>query len=459
MSRLEEREAALLALASRVVELAGRGESLEAYALHNVGTSVSAFEGAIERLTSAETLGVGLRLIVGGALGFAATSDVSDEGLALALAEARSNAELGTPDLGNVLPSPPTMLPEPVPGLVDGSLPDVPAARKVAIALELDRLTASLDPRVRRAEGVSYGDAATSVAVCSSAGVAASYSRTDAYAFVSALARSGDETQTGSGFTEGRGVDALDLTAAAREAVDRSVRLLGARKPATATVPVVLDRGVTADFLGVLADAFSADAVQKGRSLLAGQLGQRVASEIVTIVDDGRAAGSPGAAPFDDEGVATRRTPVITAGVLTGYLHNTETAAREGGAARSTGNAARGSYATAPGVAPTNLLLDHPGIDPADVLRMAGTGLYVQQVSGIHSGVNQVSGELSVGATGLWIRDGELAEPVRELTVSSTIPDMLGALLAVGNDRRWYPRGGSFAGCTVLIGAMTVAGS
>ncbi len=446
----------LLELAARVLDGAASGEAVEAFATHAVTTSVTVFEGEVETLASAQTRGVGVRVIVDGRLGFASTADVSRDGLAFALAEARSNAAFASPEQANTLPS--AVAAEPLPGIDLPGLESVPTGRKVALALELERLTLAADPRVSGVAAASYGDARSVVAVASTSGVSAAYASTDTYAYVSALARDGAETQTGFGLTQGRSVEELDLLSAAGEAALRSTRLLGGVKAATAAVPVVFDPLVTAQFLGTLSDAFSAEAVQKGRSLLAGSMGELIADASLSIVDDGRLLDGPAAAPIDDEGVPTGRTVLVADGVLAAFLHNTKTAARQGDGARSTGNASRGGYRTPPGVAPSNLYLTGPTQDPAAVLRAAGTGLYVQDAKGVHSGVNPISGEFSIGVTGLWIRDGGLAEPVREVTVSSTLLEMLRSVVALGSDRRFFPIAGAMAGATLLVSGMTVAG-
>ena len=447
----------LLDLASRVVSWASGSEGVEAFAVHSVDTEVTAFDGEVESLSSSETRGVGVRVVVDGRMGFASTSDVTEDGLRYALSEARSNAELGTPDPGNVLPAPAAF--EPVPSIYVAGLESVAAASKVAAALELERATRAAHDLVTAVDSATYGDSRSSVAIASTAGVAAEYARTDVYAYVAAIARTEDDTQTGLGLTQGRSFGELDLEAAAREAAVRATRLLGARKPATARVPVVFDPLVTASFLGVLASALTAEAVQKGRSLFAERVGEAVAQEPFSLVDDGRLAEGPAAAPFDDEGVPTRRTAVIEHGVLRGFLHNTETAARDGGGAASTGNATRSGFSSSPGVAPSNLFLDGVAVPAVEILKRGEGGLYVQDVSGLHSGTNPVSGEFSVGATGLWIRDGGLAEPVREVTVSSTLIEILLGIAALGDDRRFFPFGGSFAGSTALVAEMTVAGA
>ena len=180
----------LLDLAQRVVDRARTGEQVEAFATHGIGTSVTVFDGEVETLSSSETRGVGVRVILEGRLGFASTSDVSDDGLAYALEEARSNAAYGTADVGNVLPLPrDTSGLEPMGSLVADGFDDVPTARKVAMAVELERLTRAADSRVTGVAAAVYGDGLSRGAVASTTGVSAAYSRTDAYAYVSALAR------------------------------------------------------------------------------------------------------------------------------------------------------------------------------------------------------------------------------------------------------------------------------
>jgi PmbA protein len=239
------------------------------------------------------------------------------------------------------------------------------------------------------------------------------------------------------------------------EAVERGVRLLGATKPPTARVPVILDQHAASSFLGVLAAALSADAVQKGRSLFAGREGERMGADQFTLVDDGRHLEGPAAAPFDDEGTPTGRTELFTEGVLHGFLHDATTAARDGGGRRSTGNGMRGGYRSAPGVGTTNFFVDAGTSSVDELLARADGGVWIQEVSGVHSGANPISGEFSVGATGLRISGGELGEPLREMTVASTVPEMLAAVTEVGDDLRFFTSVGT---PSILIGEMTLAG-
>ena len=177
----------------------------------------------------------------------------------------------------------------------------------------------------------------------------------------------------------------------------------------------------------------------------------------MTLVDDGRLTKGTAAAPFDDEGVPTGRTPLVEAGVLRGFLHNTYTAKRL--QTRSTGNAGRAGYRSVPGVSPSNLYFEPGASSAEEVIRAAGTGVYVQDVTGLHSGASSVTGDFSVGAAGLAIENGVLGRPLREMTVASTLLDVLRSVTEVGSDLRFFPFGGSLGAPTILVGEMTVAGT
>jgi PmbA protein len=293
------------------------------------------------------------------------------------------------------------------------------------------------------------------VVVASTRGGPVEYGRTDSWVGLTALAERDGETQTGYSHRLAREAAELDPEAAAAEAVERAARLLGATKPRTERVAVVLDPVAAASFVGVLAGALSAESILKGRSLLAGRVGDRVASPAVTLIDDGRFLEGPAVAPFDDEGVPTSAKLVVQTGVLRHVLHNAWTAARTGEA--STGNASRAGYRTVPGVAPSNLFLEPGPLPLEELLRSAGRAVYVQDVTGLHSGANPISGEFSVGATGLRVEGGTLGEPLREMTIASTLLDVLAAVVAVGADLR-FPLGGGLGSPPVLVGEMTVGG-
>ena len=206
--------------------------------------------------------------------------------------------------------------------------------------------------------------------------------------------------------------------------------------------------------LALVSSAVSGEAVVKGRSFFAGRIGESVAAPDVTLVDDPTDARAFGAASYDAEGLACRRNVLISDGVLRMFVYDTVSGRRAGTA--STGSAVRGGFAGTPGAGCRALVLS-PGYSNADeILAQVGDGLYVQSVSGIHSGVNPVSGDFSVGAEGLMIEGGALGQPVREVTVASTLQRMLQSVVAIGGDMRWLP--GTAAGQTLAIAEMSLSG-
>ena len=443
----------LIELVRRAVDAAAGSEDVEAYAEETRTTRVRARGGEVEEFVFAGSRGLGIRVISEGRQGYAYGADPDPDSIAALVSRAREAGRFAGEDAATVLPGLEEV--EPLPGVFHQSLLEVPEHRKVQTALDLEHAAVSAHPEVRKVESANYGDSVGRVAIGSTRGHPLEYRRTDAWASVACLAERGGETQTGFAFRLARDLDELDWKAAADEAADRAARLLGARKPRSERVPVVLDPEAATSFLGVLAGALSADAVQKGRSLFASLVGQSVASDLVTLIDDGRLLEGSSAAPFDDEGVATRRTPVVENGVLGGFLHNTHTATKAG--TISTGNASRGGYRTVPGVSPSNLFFEPGSTSPEDLLRAAGRAVYVQEVSGLHSGANPISGEFSVGAVGLRVEDGALGEPLREMTIASTLLDVLRGIAVVGSNLRFL--GGGLGAPTILVGEMTVGGT
>ena len=444
----------LRALARVAVDAATDGEQVEAFAEEERHTEVSALRGEVEGMTFAESRGVGVRVIRDDRLGYAWAADPSEGEVREAVRRARENAALAEPDPANGLPAAADV--DPMPDLFRAESAAVRVDDKVRLALDLERYTVSRDPRVTKVDLAQVGDAVAHVAVASTTGVDVAFERTDAWVVAVTLAVEGDETQTGFSFAITRGLDELAWEPIADEAVDRAVQMIGADKPATAKVPVVLDPFAASNFLGVLAGALNADNVLKGRSLFAEMVGQQVGSESFTLVDDGRRADGPGACPFDGEGVPSGRTDLFTDGTLQGFLHSTYTARRAGNGQRSTGNGMRGGYKSAPGVGTSNFFVPEGDTSPDALLADAEGGVLIMEVSGVHSGANPISGEFSVGATGRRIGSGgALGEPVREMTIASTLPDMLRQVRAVGSDLRFFSSVGT---PSISIGEMTLAG-
>ena len=439
-------------LVRRVAERAAPGEQIEVLAARGTTTSVKAYGGEVESLTSAHSEGVGIRVVVDHRQGFAHCGTLDEAVVAETLAEARDNASFGEPDEWHGVAEPDGVAQPPL-SLWREELAAFPTEDKVELALALERAVVGRDRRVRGVRTAAYGDALGETAVATSTGVVAHERVSWCHLAVSALAADGDETKVGVGVDAARLPAELDLEGAAADAVDRAVRLFGAVKPPSQRLTVVLEPRLAAAVVGVVGGSLTGERVLKGRSPFAERVGEAVASPLLALVDDATDERSMGAGHFDGEGLATRRTVLLEAGVLRGFLHDSYTGRRSG--AGSTGSAVRTVRSTP--VAGCQALAVAPGAGSLDDL-VAGvdTGLLVQSLTGLHSGVNPVSGDVSIGVEGLMIRNGTPAEPVREATLASTLQRLLLDIRAVGSDLTWLPDG--TGACTLVIDDVVLSG-
>jgi len=442
----------LLAIGDRVVADARPGERVEVYVVRSRDTNVRVYDGEVEQLASAQSQGVGIRVVREGRQGFAYAGSLDEDVVRETLAEARDNTAFGEPD-ADVGPADPDGVAPPELDLWSDDLAGTPTVDKIELARELERLAVAADPRVST-ESSDYADTMVEGAVVTSTGIRIAGRESGCYLVVSTLASQGDETQTGFGFSVARRLADLDVAQAAADGAERATRLLGAMKPPTSRLTVVLDPWVTAQLLSVLSATMTGEAVLKGRSLFAGREGEAVAAELVTLIDDPTNPLAFTATAFDGEGLATRRNVLIRDGVLQGFVHDSWSGRRSG--TGSTGSAVRAGFKSTPTSGCMALSLQPGTATQAELLAKVGDGVLVQGVSGLHSGVNPVSGDFSTGAEGLRIRGGELGEPLREFTIGSTLQRILHDVVAVGGDVQWLPM--DAAGVSLVVADVTISG-
>ena len=447
----------LSAASTRAVEAAlGAGASAaEAYAGRDTGREVRVHGGEVESLTAATQTGIGIRAWDGHRVGYAYGTDLSEAGVAKLAARAAEMAAAADEDEFAAPPEPAEI--EALPGLSSPSVGEWDAGQVAEIALAVERTALAADPRVAGVETAVYADSTEQVAIASSTGIAAAYEASSCFAYLQALAEGEGGRETGLGFGLARGPDDLDPEAIGAEGAERAVSMIGAGKPASRSCPVVLDPTVAASFAGLIGGALGARAVQRGRSPFAGRLGEEIASAAFALHDDGRDPAGAASAPFDGEGVPHRRTALIDGGTLQTYLYDTYTANREGTV--STGSAARAGYRSLPSVSASNLIVAAGDASTEELLAQAGDAIFVTDVAGLHSGVNPVTGVFSVGASGRAIRDGVLAEPLREFTIAGELVAMLRAVVAAGSEARWVPFGGSVSTPPLLVSELSISGT
>lgn len=442
----------MFAAATAVVEAAGSGD-IEVVMSHGGGTSVKAYDGAIESLSSAESFAVGVRVIAEGRVGFAHAGSHDPDVVADVVAEARENVRFAEPDAAEALAHADGVAAVAQPQLWNDAVAAMSTDAKTKLALDLERRVRGADPRIASVRQASFGDSWGASVLVSSTGIRVAGRSTACSVGVQALASDAGETQIGYGYDVSRDPALLDVDRAAVDAVERSTRLLGAVKPMSATVTMVLEPRMAATFVSLIGGMCSGETVLKGRSPFADRMGEQVASDLFTLVDDPCDPLSFGAEEFDGEGLACRRNPLVSAGVLQPFLQNTYTARRCGAA--STGSAVRGARSL-PGVGAHALALRPGGGDLESLISNVELGVLVNSFAGLHSGVNPVSGDFSVGADGLMIRGGRVAEPVREITLASTLQRMLTSIGAVGADVEYLPSG--IATPSMVIDGISMSG-
>ena len=449
---------ALESAAARALECARRAgaDQAEACLESTRGFSVRVRSGAVETLKQSGTRGIGLRVIVGGAVGFVTSTDLGDGALDDLARRGVTLARFSTPDPANAFPTLEDCGdgdgPAPDLAMSDPALSDLAADRKIEMALALERLTLAHDPRIRRTDAVGVTTRDGTALIANSHGLLRTWDATALSMFAVALADDRDGKQQSGGYgVSKRSLAALPpVEAVAAEAGRRAVARIGARTVPSARVPVVMHPDIAAAWLSEMVEAFSGEAVLKQSSWLTGRMDQAIASSRVSIVDDGRLRGGVGSQPWDGEGVPTQRNVLVDRGRLAMFTYDTYTARRAG--TRSTGSATR-SYSAVPGIGYHNLFIEPGDESPAAILARVDRGFYMDDQGSF--GFNEVTGDYSFQAQGFWIEKGEKLFPVEGVTVASTSLDMLANITAVGNDVAFDDH---VCAPTLLIGEMTVSG-
>jgi PmbA protein len=408
--------------------------------------------GEIEKLKQARQKHLGLRVWLGERSALTSSADFSAAALERLAADTCELARVIAPDPYSGLPAP-SELAAVIPDLelYDPAVADLSPDQALERARCAEEVALAADPRISNSEGAECSTSAGYVLYAGSHGFRGQYESSSVSLSVVPVATQDGSMQRDYWYSAQRRLDKLEAPeSVGRRAAARTLRRLGARSVKTCEVPVVFDPEMAAGLLRHLSGALSGYALYKGTSFLIGKLGERIAPESVTIVDDGRLPGGLGSKPFDGEGLATRRTVVVEKGVLTSYLFDTYSARRLDN--RSTGNAAR-SVGSAPFVSPTNFILQ-PGAESAEeIIASVRSGLYVTELIG--HGVNGTTGDYSRGAVGVWIENGALTYPVHEITIAGNLLSMFATIEAVGNDLDYRH---AVCAPTLKIGKMTVAG-
>ena len=439
---------AAIALAQHAVELA---RAAGAGACEATVSGVQRFHaearGAIvSKLERSTGRALRVRVFVGTRRAALNTTDLSPEGIRDAIARTVAQAAFVAEDEFTALPD--TLAADcPDLDLHDPAVESLDDAHKVEEALEMERLIRAADSRIANSNGSHFTDAATITAIANSAGFAAAYAGSRAGRSTGPIALDGETRRTAHYGTAARFIARMEtLHDVAYQAVARAVESFGARKPPTERLPIIFERDVAAGILDDVLSAVSASNIATGNSWLIGRTGERVGSDLVTIVDDGRMPGLIGSSPFDGEGVSTQRTSVFEGGVLASYLYDTYYARKLG--AKSTGNS------NGAGIGSNNFYLEAGTATLEDLIASTRRGILVLDTIGFAT--EHASGTYSRGARGIFIENGERRYPVDEFTIAGTYAEMLAGIDAVANDLRFDA---AVVSPSFRVAEMTVSGN
>lgn len=436
--------------ALRLVDEAMRGgaDYAEVYLKTSKNLTAEVKNQKVDAIESSVGFGYSIRVIRDMRLGFSFSTDIKESG---SVVESALEASKWT-EQDNYLE-----LPLPSNGseakIFDPSIASLNEEDAVNSAILIEKSALDADSRIKKTRKASASFSEKNVHILNSRGIDNTYSSTECSAQITVVAEDNADSQMGWDFDGSRFISDLKFGDVGRNAAARALQMLGARKTSATKTHVILDNAVATEFLSIFASLLSSEAVQKGKSLLSGKLNQQVVSPLLNIIDDGCLPHRLGSRPFDDEGVPTFRKDLIKDGELLGYMYNVYTAKKDG--VRSTGNALRGGFSSLPSVGPSNMFIDAGDrpVKQGELISMLDKGICITEAMGVHM-ANPVSGEFSIGVSGLWIENGSVRFPVKEAVISGNILDFFSKVVVLGDDLRFY---GNMASPSIIVGPVDIS--
>jgi PmbA protein len=412
------------------------------------GISAEAKDGKIDALKASRDLGIALKVIKNQRVGFSFTTNPAET--EKTIEEAIQGANWTAIDIYVDIPEP---MPLSQVSVFDERIKNVKEDDVIKNALFLEESALAFDRRIKKVRKAEVKTGLEDTTIFNSKGVNVSYESSYMIAQVIAFAHDNkDEGQVGWDFAISRRMSGVDLGSVGAVASKRAIELLGSRKISAVKVPVILDPSVAVEFLDVLSASLSAEAVLEKRSFLAGKVGKTIVSPLLDVIDSGTMPWGIGTKPVDDEGVPASDKTVISKGILTGFIHNTYTAKKMN--AVSTGNAVRSNPKSLPQVDVTNLYIKPLRTkDNNRLIKSISRGLLILSTMGVHT-ADPISGDFSIGISGLWIERGETVYPIKEALISGNILDLFKKVEDIGSDLRFYGNTGS---PSLLIGEMDIS--
>lgn len=456
----EEKDIDLVRKISLILDKA-KVDEYEIYISNSVDNGIEIFEEEVESMSYSDSKGVGIRVFKEKKIGYSYSTSFEENAIKNCVEKAILNSKITVEEEINALPKISEYKyikkPEIEKHLYNENFFKVSVEDKIEILKNLEKIAKGTDKRITGVDSLSYSDNFSEITMLNSNGFEGSYKNTSCFLFLNVISKEKKDTSTGFSFSYERDPKKLNIEEIAKEAVKKSIMLLNSKKIRSKSADVLMDSLVASQFLGIIASILTADSVQKGKSLFKNKIGEKIFDININIFDDGIMKEGYCSKPFDAEGVNRGITQVFEDGILNTYLYDCYTARKD--KTLSTGNAVRASYKSTPSVGISNFYIEASlKTSFKDILKNISNGFYVTDIIGLHSGANPITGDISVGAKGLWIKNGNFDFPVKEVTIATDILRFCKNIKAVADDLKFFPSGGFIGSPSILVTDIAISG-
>lgn len=430
-------------------------DDMEVYIQGNSQLDIRVFKGEIDKYSISDEMGLSFRGVYNGQMGYSYTEKVDESSIDMLIKEAIANAvTIDSEDKEEIFEGSKEYKEV---NTYNSSLEDVSIEKKIEFTKNLEKEAFKADCRVSSVNYCVYVEQTGYSLLANTKGLNLENKFNIAYPYISVVVKEGDDIKTGLKHVISNDFSKFNVEELTKGAVNEALSMLGAESIESGNYPVILRNHVAASILEAFVPVFIAESVQKDLSLLKGKLNEKIASELITIVDDPFLKEGVASTSFDGEGVATKYKKIIDNGVLVTYLHNSKTAKKDG--IESTGNASKGSYKSPISTSPSNMYIENGATDVDQMISSIEKGIMIIDVQGLHSGLNAVSGDFSLSAYGYAIEKGKIVRPVNQITIAGNFYEVLNDIDSIGNDLKFgFPGFGYIGSPSLKINNMAIAG-
>ena len=434
-------------------------DEAEVMVMSDKNFETTVYKNEIDKYSISENFGLSFRGLKNGVMGYSYTEKIDEKSISMLLENAMNNLKNIDSEDKEFLFSNDNGIEYIEVNQYNKSLNDISNDRKIEILKDMEKTAFSYDKRVKSINYCMFENGENSLIIKNTLGLDLYEKSNMAFCFLNVGVKEGEEIQTSYSIFVGNDIELLDSKKLAHEAVDKAVKLLGAKTVKSNNYQVIIENRTFASLLAAFTPIFSAEQVQKGLSLLKGKIDNKIGVEKLNVIDNPHFDGKIASCSFDAEGVPTQYKEVIKDGVLTTYLHNMKTANIDN--VKLTGNATRSSYKSSVSIAPSNFYIENGNVDVKDMIKKIKNGILIVSLEGLHAGINSVSGDFSLSAKGFLIENGKIVRPVNQITVSGNFLEVLQNIEEIGNDLDFgLPSGSSLIGSpSIKVSNLTVSGN